>query len=167
MKKAFTLIELLIVVVIIGILASIAMPQYVKVIKKAKTAEALIKLGALRGAMDRYWYNEIALGGYDNDCQLRTGDNDDDHGREFELDVENPNNVDIGARDWSYGILDLGAMFPDENRPLYVLEARMIPFTGDAPDLWIQMNQDGRVAKSSELGGDGIFLPDAGNHVPW
>jgi len=167
MKKAFTLIELLIVVVIIGILASIAMPQYVKVIKKAKTAEALINLGALRGAMDRYWYNEIASGEYDDDCQLRTGDNDEIRGRAFELDVDNPNNVDIDTRDWSYGILDLGAMLPGENRPFYVLEARMKPFIGDVPDLWVQMDQDGRVAKSSELGGDGIFPPGGGNHVPW
>jgi prepilin-type N-terminal cleavage/methylation domain-containing protein len=40
MKKAFTLVELLIVIVIIGILATIAIPQYNKMAEKAKSAEA-------------------------------------------------------------------------------------------------------------------------------
>ncbi len=50
MKKAFTLIELLIVLVIIGILTILAIPQCKKYILKAKTAEALNMLGAIRRA---------------------------------------------------------------------------------------------------------------------
>ena len=54
MKKGFTLIELLVVVLIIGILASIAIPQYFKVVEKGKVSEALSTLDALRGAQERY-----------------------------------------------------------------------------------------------------------------
>ncbi len=54
MKKAFTLVELIIVVIIIGILAAIAVPQYSKTMERSRIAEASAVLGALRGAQLRY-----------------------------------------------------------------------------------------------------------------
>lgn len=46
--RGFTLLELLIVVVILGILASLAIPRYEKTVEKARGAEAITNLNALR-----------------------------------------------------------------------------------------------------------------------
>ncbi len=50
----FTLLELIIVVVVIGILASVALPRYLRVAEKARVADAKHMLGALRAAQIRY-----------------------------------------------------------------------------------------------------------------
>ncbi len=52
--KGFTLIELMVVVAIIGILASIAVPNYQKYQSRARQSEAKINLGALATAEQAY-----------------------------------------------------------------------------------------------------------------
>ena len=54
-KFGFTLIELLTVVLILGILTSIALPQYRKAIQRAEAADALINLRTLFDATKRYY----------------------------------------------------------------------------------------------------------------
>lgn len=58
-KKGFTLIELLVVVLIIGILASIAIPQYFKVVEKSRVAEAMSLISSIKSAQERF----LARGG--------------------------------------------------------------------------------------------------------
>ena len=55
MKKAFTLIEVLVVVLIIGILAAVALPQYQKTVEKTKAVQAWTILKALAQAEQTYY----------------------------------------------------------------------------------------------------------------
>ena len=53
--KGFTLIEMLVVVLIIGILAGIALPQYREAVEKSIMQEAIINLKAIANANERFY----------------------------------------------------------------------------------------------------------------
>ena len=60
-QKGFTLIELMIVVAIVGILASLALPAYSDFTNKAKFAETVVALGAVKSAVDVCYQTDGSL----------------------------------------------------------------------------------------------------------
>jgi prepilin-type N-terminal cleavage/methylation domain-containing protein len=132
-KKGFTLLELLIVVVIIGILAAIALPQYSAAMEKARSGEAVINVGAIRVALDRSWYQNSALPA-DNNFAL--------------LDVDNPNN--IVNKLYAYTFEDNGTT---STKRKYTVTATRIG-KSETWVKWVQTdNLTGRIMRSENLGG--------------
>jgi len=91
-KKGFTLLEILVVIIIIGILATLALPQYMKTTKKARAGEAVSNIGSLRGALLRY---------YQENDKLPTSID--------QLDIENP-----ATRPGSYFDYSFSGTSPDD-----------------------------------------------------
>ena len=52
-KSGFTLLEIIIVIIIVGVLASLALPRFFKTIEYSRAQEALNNLSVIRQAMER------------------------------------------------------------------------------------------------------------------
>lgn len=61
--KSFTLIELIIVIIIVGILASLGLTQYSSVVEKSRLVEAKIRIGVMRNLAYQYYLENGTLEG--------------------------------------------------------------------------------------------------------
>ena len=63
-RKGFTLVELAVVIIILGILAAFAVPRFLDSVERSKAGEAFNYLAAVRSAQERY---QIRQGTYADD----------------------------------------------------------------------------------------------------
>jgi prepilin-type N-terminal cleavage/methylation domain-containing protein len=57
-RSAFTLVELAVVILIIGVLAAFGVPRFVKSVERSRSTEAFSYLAAVRAAQERYLARE-------------------------------------------------------------------------------------------------------------
>lgn len=91
-SKGFTLTELLMVVVILGILGGIAIPRYFPQAEKARVAEAVSMLSAIRQAEEGY---RLENGTYLALATAADGNN------WLAVGIEDPN---LSSTDWGYSV---------------------------------------------------------------
>jgi len=60
MNKGFTLVELLVVVLIVGVLSAIALPQYTTAVERSRSAEALSLMSSIAESAQRYYFQHDA-----------------------------------------------------------------------------------------------------------
>lgn len=77
MKEAFTIIEILIVLVIFAVLSTLAISQYNQMVEKSRGAEARMSLGAIRTAEAAYRMDWDSCTSTDSEIGIGTTVNDD------------------------------------------------------------------------------------------
>ncbi|NQT75493.1 MAG: prepilin-type N-terminal cleavage/methylation domain-containing protein [Candidatus Omnitrophica bacterium] len=144
-KKGFTLIELLIVIIIISILSSIALPQYVATLEKARSAEAVINIFSVKSALDGYWYEH----GFNLTGAILPID-----GSQGSLNIDNPNA--ISNKLYSYRISGLGSAAEPRS---YTVTATRTTNDETYIVMWVQEdNYTGKFYRSANLGGP-VYSP--------
>ena len=76
-KSGFTLLEIIIVIIIVGVLASLALPRFFSTVEFSRSTEALASMSSLRQSVERCY---LSQGGTYAGCTVGV------------LDIQNPQN---------------------------------------------------------------------------
>jgi type IV pilus assembly protein PilA len=148
-KKGFTLIELMIVVAIIGILAAIAIPNFLRFQAKSKQSEAKTNLGGIftgqtsyLGEHDRYGsFAEIAWAPIGSSQRYTYYSGSDGSGGSGDTDRVNPP-ASAGAGAWPGGVTAVGQTVPTATSPgQFTAGAVGNVDTDSSIDIWIMTEQ--------------------------
>lgn len=96
-RSGFTLIELIVVVIVIGILATIAVPQYLSATERAKSAKARTALGLIAEAEKLYRADKDVYRTVNTKADLITAGGLSDY-------VELNSIANVKDTDWSYTV---------------------------------------------------------------
>jgi type IV pilus assembly protein PilA len=81
-RKGFSLVELAVVIIVIGVLAAFAVPRFLDSVERSKAAEAFNYLAAVRAAQERF---QVRQGTYSDDIT------------ELDIQMPDPKHFAVGA----------------------------------------------------------------------
>ena len=95
-NKGFTLLEIIIVVIIVGVLASLALPRLFSTVEYSRSTEALAAIGTVRSSMER--------------CLLKSGSGNYNGCTSFATQLDIPDPGTEAGHHFTYGIAGNGTI---------------------------------------------------------